>query len=112
MTIKAEEAQIKTATVEIKILTVSGKQMTLAVYRQIKEENIFINPEQPYEGTKGPCWGIINYHTKDCDLGARHLHLVWQKGKHLRRFDLYSNSRLYGDFLYYFKKVPQLFIAV
>ena len=33
-------AEIKTATVEIRSLTVSGKQVTLAVFRQLREESL------------------------------------------------------------------------
>ena len=38
MIIDVQQAEIKTASVEIKSLTVSGKQLTLAVFRQLQEK--------------------------------------------------------------------------
>ena len=38
--IEVRTAEVKTAAVEIKTLSVSGKQMTLALFRQLKKEAI------------------------------------------------------------------------
>ena len=35
--ITAREALVKTAAVDVKVLTISGKQVTLAVFRQLQE---------------------------------------------------------------------------
>jgi hypothetical protein len=55
--ILATDATIKTVSVTIQSLTVSGKQMTLAVFRQIPKAEIF-DKEIEIIGTP---WGIVNY---------------------------------------------------
>jgi len=75
-------AEIRTATVEIRTLTVSGKQVTLAVFRQLVEARLF----DEAGNLRGIPWGTVNYHfAKRCgDLGVHH-HVVWQRGSDLRR---------------------------
>ena len=82
LAISIHEAKINTVSVQIKTLTVTGKQVTLAVFRQIQRENI-------KAGDWGDpiLWGHVNYHTKDCPHG-RHVHVVWQKGDELRKADV------------------------
>lgn len=76
-----QNATITTAAVEVKILTISGKQVTLAVFRQLKEEPLIAE-----DGTlNGEPWGSVNYHPDKCSDAAEHLHVVWQKGAELRR---------------------------
>jgi hypothetical protein len=77
MKIKASEAIVKTASVEIKALTVEGKQMTLAVFRQLEVEQLISE-----DGSlRGVPWGRVNYLRNSAD----ELHVVWQKGDELRR---------------------------
>lgn len=74
-------AEVRTATVEIKTLTVSGKQVTLAVFRQLMEV-----PLIAADGTfKGEPWGTVNYHPDKCADSPGHVHVVWQEGTELRR---------------------------
>jgi hypothetical protein len=74
--------EIKTAAVEIKTLTVSGKQVTLAVFRQLPEVQL-VNPDGTLNGTP---WGSVNYHPDNCaDYGGSHFHVVWQRGTYLMR---------------------------
>lgn len=74
-------AEVKTATVEIKTLTISGKQVTLAVFRQLREE-----PVIAADGTlNGVPWGVVNYHPDKCAAHEEHLHVVWQHGTDLYR---------------------------
>ncbi len=74
-------AEVKTAAVEIKALTVSGKQVTLAVFRQLREE-----PLISVDGTfNGDPWGVVNYHPDKCADGNEHWHVVWQHGSDLLR---------------------------
>ncbi len=74
-------AEIRTATVEIKTLTLTGKQVTLAVFRQLREETLV-----DYDGTlSGTPWGTVNYHPDKCAERPAHFHVVWQKGSELRR---------------------------
>lgn len=74
-------AQIQTASVEIKTLTISGKQVTLAVFRQLREAALIAD-----DGTFiGLPWGVVNYHPdKTCGTAAHH-HVVWQQGANLQR---------------------------
>ncbi|MFG3136081.1 hypothetical protein ACGFZA_07645 [Streptomyces sp. NPDC048211] len=76
-----QNATITTAAVEVKTLTISGKQVTLAVFRQLKEEPLIAD-----DGTlRGEPWGTVNYHPDKCAAGSGHLHVVWQKGTEIRR---------------------------
>lgn len=84
-TITTQEASIKTATVEVKTLTLGGKQMTLSVFRQLQEEELIDMETGQFRGLP---WGTVNYHP-DCRTGAEHLHVVWQKGSALRRATVY-----------------------
>ena len=75
-----QTAEIKTATVEIRTLTVSGKQVTQAVFRQLREEMLI-----DYDGEfAGQPWGTVNYHPDKCG-DKEHLHVVWQRAAELRR---------------------------
>ncbi|TKA11739.1 hypothetical protein [Actinacidiphila oryziradicis] len=75
-------ATITTAAVEVKTLTISGKQVTLAVFRQLQEETIL----NPVNATlTGELWGRVNYHPDKCADAATHVHVVWQKDGELRR---------------------------
>jgi hypothetical protein len=74
-------ATITTASVEVKTLTISGKQVTLAVFKQLREEPL-IGEDGAFLGEP---WGMVNWHPdKTCEGGA-HLHVVWQRGADLLR---------------------------
>lgn len=77
-----QNAQIQTAAVEVKTLTISGKQVTLAVFRQLLERPLVLE-----DGTlAGTPWGMVNYHPDKCATGVpMHRHVVWQTGNELRR---------------------------
>lgn len=77
-----QNAEIRTASVEIKTLTVSGKQVTLAVFRQLFQKPLLTDDGR----LAGEPWGIVNYHPepKACS-GIPHRHVVWQDGSELRR---------------------------
>lgn len=81
MEIKATEALIKTAKVEVKALTIEGKQVTLAVFRQMIEEDLINHDSLEFIGIP---WGKVNYHPDKCS-GNDHIHIVWQKDDLLRR---------------------------
>ncbi|WP_328449896.1 hypothetical protein OG780_19410 [Streptomyces sp. NBC_00386] len=76
-----QNATITTATVEVKTLTISGKQVTLAVFRQLREEPVISS-----DGTlNGEPWGTVNYHPDKCGDEPDHWHVVWQSGGELLR---------------------------
>jgi hypothetical protein len=75
-------AEIRTATVEICTLTITGKQVTLATFRQLYDEDLV----DIFGNFKGLPWGRVNYHPdKTCEGDGPHEHVVWQKGDELRR---------------------------
>jgi len=89
--ITVHEAQVKTAQVTIKTLTIAGRQVTLAVFRQLQEEPL-VDPNSVT--LAGIPWGVVNYHPDKCaDSGWSHLHVVWQKGEELRRASVYQKRR-------------------
>jgi hypothetical protein len=80
-------ATVTTAAVEVRTLTLSGKQVTLAVFRQLREEPIIAR-----DGTlNGVPWGYVNYHPDKCE-GDSHLHVVWQRGDELLRSSVVKTS--------------------
>jgi hypothetical protein len=109
----AEHAVIHTATVEVKTLTISGKQVTLAVFRQLPEREII----DPQTGNLcGIPWGLVNYHFKDCEAWMKddHLHVVWQSGGVLYRSMTpgWRNSPRWRETYAQLAVLDQLFIAV
>lgn len=60
--VETKSASIDTLSVTIKALHVSGKQMTLAVFRQLPECHVF-NKDGSFDITE--YWGIVRYHIKD-----------------------------------------------
>ncbi|MFI6468734.1 hypothetical protein ACIBL5_00475 [Streptomyces sp. NPDC050516] len=88
-----QNATITTVAVQVKAITISGRQVTQSVYRQLREE-----PLAAYDGTlNGIPWGIVNHCPErkfwdsarcewlPCSSGLGHLHVVWQNGDQLRR---------------------------
>lgn len=75
--IKASEASITTATIEIKALTIGKRQVTQAVFKQFLNGDVLCPKTCELVGTP---WGTVNYHgTGDCVLArGEHLHVVWQ----------------------------------
>ena len=86
-------AEIKTASVEVKTLTISGKQVTLAVFRQLREEPL-VNDDGTLNGVP---WGTVNYHPDKCADRSEHCHVVWQRGNDLLRSAVAVNP-VFGDF--------------
>ncbi|PWT89279.1 MAG: hypothetical protein C5B54_09190 [Acidobacteria bacterium] len=83
--INLRDAQVSTATIEIKTLTVSNKQVTLAVFRQLIEQDLIAEGGN----LNGVPWGLVNYHPDKCGEYNAHLHVVWQTGRDLRRSLVY-----------------------
>ncbi|MFD8559122.1 hypothetical protein ACFV1N_17715 [Streptosporangium canum] len=81
-----QNAQITTAAVEVKTLTISGKQVTLSVFRQLREEPLLTEDVT----LNGVPWGYVNYHPDKCGNHRRHLHVVWQRGADLLRSTVYA----------------------
>lgn len=80
MIIQAHSAEVKTASIQVKALIINGKQVTLAVFRQLQIENLI---NRNTGRLNGVVWGKVNYFGGDCEND--HLHIVWQNGEELRR---------------------------
>jgi hypothetical protein len=84
MRINVHEATVMTATVQVKCLTINGRKVTLALFRQLIDEPLVTEDGVTLLGVP---WGKVNYHPDGCggDEAYRHIHVVWQKGDELRR---------------------------
>ena len=72
---------IEPGTVTINTLTINGKQVTVDVFRQLKEA-VLINHDGSLAGSP---WGLVNYHQKRCDKLEKHAHVMWQLGDQLHQ---------------------------
>ena len=81
--IKQDQLAINTATVELKVITVSNKKMTLSVFRQLPEVNPWTDsaPQQLREGIE--IWGYVSYEHKN--YAADGHHVLFVEGGELRR---------------------------
>jgi len=92
------DVSINTISIQIKAITVGNRQMTLSIFRQIKEES----PIDDKFVLKGLLWGTVNYFPEHDEL--THYHVLWQKGEELRRgyvrrdaeFDYFASDRILG----------------
>jgi hypothetical protein len=97
--VEAHEAAIHTATVEVKTLTIKGRQLTLSVFRQIVRESVLRIDRGGVE-LNGTPWGWVKYHPAPCDNAPEsHLHVIWQKGGELRRACVDEPNRQFADWL-------------
>lgn len=79
-TLTTHNAEISTVAVTIKTLTVEGRQVTMAVFRQLLDISIVDNETMKFRGVG---WGHVRY-----KIDAHHedaINLVWQEGEFLRR---------------------------
>lgn len=106
--ILAEQASIRTCLVEVRTITVSNKQMTLSVFRQLEELPLIFesirwcggggrgDTETHWENSlpgSDNVWGWVNYHTgcavEDFD---GHLHMVVERGGRLYKVQIAYND--------------------
>lgn len=87
-----ENAQLKTVSVEIKALTVSGRQVTQSVFKQMVCAPL-INDAGNMNGTP---WGWVNYGLEGRPAHSRNV--VWVEGRELRRCVV--SPPKFGDFEY------------
>lgn len=111
-TIQAHEAAISTATVEIKTLMVSNRQMTLAIFRQLEENWAWAEPGDPLYGLEAPVhlWGRVNYHFPGCsNRPGPHEHVVFSANGVLYRCTVHGNQTpwQFSQAI----RLPQLFIG-
>src|SRR4051812_9584559 len=79
-----QHAIIHTATIDVKIMRIDKKQVTLSVFRQLPEESIFLA-----DGSlRGIPWGRVNYLWGDQEKRKVAFHVVWQDGNKLKRCEV------------------------
>jgi hypothetical protein len=96
-----KEATVQTVQVEIKVLKVGKKQVTMGLFRQLKRRRL-LDPETVQ--LHGVPWGHVNYRWEgDGRQDWRddpYLHVVWQLGEALYRDVIYSspNPDILGEY--------------
>jgi hypothetical protein len=82
--LQTQSAVVRTAAAYVKALMIEKHQVTLAVFRQLRDEQL-LDPESA--ALAGVPWGTVNYHPASwgCPPEDQHLHVVWQRGDYLRR---------------------------
>lgn len=92
--INVDEAVIRTAAIEIRMLVVDRRKVTLSLFRQFQQRAV-IDPTTGQQ--KGLPWGLINYFWPGCDQlhdgSERHLHVLWQDGMELYRDCVYPERK-------------------
>jgi hypothetical protein len=73
-------ATVHTATIDVKVMRVDKKQVTMGLFRQLDAESIF-NVDGTLAGTP---WGRVNYRWAANPEGTA-FHVVWQDGEQLKR---------------------------
>src|SRR5581483_6464258 len=65
----------------IKTLTIDGKKLSLAFFRQIDEEDVINEETGELEGVP---LGYLNIHQRGACPGCWHRHILWKRGAALR----------------------------
>ena len=82
------EATVQTVQVEIQVLKVGKKQVTMGLFRQLPRE-VLLDPDTLQ--LRGVPWGHVQYWWEGEGLRAGpKLHVVWQRGQELRRAIVYQ----------------------
>lgn len=87
--LNAQTAIIKTAAIEIKALTISGRQVTFGVFRQLPVRELIDYSTLKMNGIP---WGHVNYHPDKCVDHTEHVHVIWQDGQTLYRTNIYATQ--------------------
>lgn len=83
------DVSLHTATIEVKVMKIGNRQVTLSVFRQLPERSVINHLTGDINGIP---WGRVNYHV-GCEnnvpyapyIPRNHLHIVWQLGNELYR---------------------------
>jgi hypothetical protein len=84
--IRKNHATVHTTTVDVKIMRLAKKQVTMSVFRQLDEKSIFREGKlEP--SLRGVPWGRVNYTWGENQYWADY-HIVWQRNDRLFRMGL------------------------
>lgn len=78
--VNSRQVSVETPTVDVQVIRLDKKQMTMSVFRQLDEELVFLADG----GLRGRVWGRVNYKWKD-SLASTEYYVVWQDGEFLKR---------------------------
>jgi hypothetical protein len=94
-----EHAVLHAASIDVKILRLDKRQLTLSVARQLREKSIFLfdDLDSFVDGLRGTPWGTINYVWDKCPAWAGY-QLLWQEGDLLYRMPLPWVADLFESF--------------
>jgi hypothetical protein len=87
-------AVVHTASIDVKIIRLDKRQLTLSVFRQLDEEPIFLSNGS----LVGTPWGRVNYTWKGNPRGTA-FHVVWQHGDYLKRSPVPYTDRIIRNLL-------------
>ena len=115
MEVETKNASLDTLAVTIQALHVSGKQMTLAVFRQLTTDYI--------ETERSALWGVVRYMIGNCDTwlvfsggGLLCRRAMWPESYRYRichtRATMQSSADIAERDKAILERLPQLFIAV
>jgi hypothetical protein len=76
-----DEVNIQAVSIDVQVIRIGKRQMTLAVLRQLRQE-FLVDPETLE--LLGKPWGLVNVHNKNCRPPDLHHHVLWQKDGELR----------------------------
>ena len=110
--ISTRDAVLKTVTVDIRCLTLNGKQVTLSVFRQLQHEDLIDEQTANLTGTP---WGRVNYCPTTKCYEEPHIHVVFQKGSELRRSVVLNNpleSQGFKKLSYASKQYAQAYLTL
>jgi Na+-transporting NADH:ubiquinone oxidoreductase subunit NqrF len=115
--VHVQEVQVKTMSVEIRALTLNGKQMTLSVFKQLPNEDFYEWVSETSDDIRvvavpgGIPWGFVRHHPDPmCRRMDPHHHIIWQYRDKLFRASLYHHE--FRQLLKEWPGLEQLFIAV
>ena len=85
--IRVDDVRVSTVTVEIQVIRIGTKQMTLAVFRQLPSKNIF-----GIDGNlRAAPWGWVNYETQ---WGCKQFVYSYEGGLYRCSVDVQANQKL------------------
>lgn len=92
-----QHAVVHTASIDVKIMRLDKRQVTMSVFRQLDEELIFAA-----DGSlRGTPWGRVSYLWKDNREGTA-FHVVWQDGDRIKRSPVPKDwiAKMWNEWLY------------
>jgi hypothetical protein len=102
--INVDEAVVRTATIEVRMMVIDKHRVTLSLFRQFQKRD-FLDRKTGHQ--RGIPWGLVNYFWPGCDqrgVETRHLHVLWQDGTELYRDCVFAENTWVGTLKWEAKK--------